>query len=145
MLKLCGMAFGVDETSREQLADRARRYKCLHQKTYETDLLIIDEISVMKNHYLEPLNFVVNSIRDNEMKFGESQAAKISTLSFGGVQMVDVCPMSPFEQIRIVFAMRASQLSLSTAKSTSAARKDTVSGTTSISGPFVARPNSIID
>ena len=56
----------------EQLADRARRYKYLHQKTYETDLLMIDEISVMKNHHLEPLNFAVN----REMKFGESQAAE---------------------------------------------------------------------
>ena len=60
------MAFGVDETSREQLAARARRYNYLHQRIYETDALMIDEISVIKNNHLELLKFGVNSVRDSE-------------------------------------------------------------------------------
>ena len=59
----------------EKLKDAAEHGKWIRKRLRATDVLVIDEISMMENHHLERLNEIMQSARGN-------------TRAFGGVQLV---------------------------------------------------------
>lgn len=69
---------------------KAAHAKFVKKRLRETDVLVIDEVSMMENHHFERLNQVMKEARDNERPFG-------------GVQLVvtgDFCqlpPVKPFQ------------------------------------------------
>ena len=66
------------------------RKKQIAKRLRDTDVLVIDEISMMENQHFERLNLIMKSVRDN-------------TRAFGGVQLIDTgdfCqlpPVKPFQ------------------------------------------------
>jgi len=73
-----------------QLELNARWQKYVHKRIQETDVLVIDEISMLENSHFERLNRIMKRSREN-------------TVSFGGVQLIvtgDFCqlpPVKPFQ------------------------------------------------
>jgi ATP-dependent DNA helicase PIF1 len=59
----------------EELKDAAEHGKWVRKRLKATDVLVIDEISMVENHHLERLNHVM-------------QAARRNLQAFGGVQLV---------------------------------------------------------
>lgn len=69
----------------EKLKDDAEYGKWVRKRLRATDVLVIDEISMMENHHLERLNEIMQSARGN-------------VRAFGGVQLVvtgDFCQLPP--------------------------------------------------
>lgn len=65
--------------------------KYIRQRLTDTDVLVIDEISMVENHHFERLNHLMKEARNNELK------------AFGGVQVVvtgDFCQLPPVKPFR---------------------------------------------
>ncbi|OAA41735.1 ATP-dependent DNA helicase PIF1 [Metarhizium rileyi] len=82
-----------DKLSTEELVESAFR-KHVRRRLQSTDVLIIDEISMVENHHLERMDVCMKAAR---------QWGQETTLPFGGVQVVvtgDFCqlpPVKPFQ------------------------------------------------
>jgi ATP-dependent DNA helicase PIF1 len=64
--------------------------KFVHKRLNETDVLVIDEVSMVENHHFERLNHLMKEARNNET-------------AFGGVQIVvtgDFCQLPPVKPFR---------------------------------------------
>lgn len=74
----------------QELEHNARWQKYVQERIAETNVLVIDEISMFENHHFERLNRIM-------------KAARQSTVAFGGVQLIvtgDFCqlpPVKPFQ------------------------------------------------
>lgn len=69
----------------KELEEAARFGKFVYKRLNSTDVLVIDEISMVENHHFERLNSVMQSARNNQN-------------AFGGVQLVvtgDFCQLPP--------------------------------------------------
>lgn len=82
-----------------QLKAKGWRQK-VAERLKETDVLIIDEISMVENHHLERINVCMKEIRCRDKK---RKRSAIDAPAFGGVQLIvagDFCqlpPVKPFE------------------------------------------------
>ena len=76
----------------QELKQRARQKK-VRKRLQDTDVLVIDEISMMENHHFERLNRIMQSARDCDK-------------AFGGVQIIvtgDFCQLPPVRPFQFCF------------------------------------------
>lgn len=88
------------------LEERARFQKYVNERLCETDVLVIDEISMFENHHFERLNRVMKFARNNTAKFSKEEAAANAKAPFGGVQLIvtgDFCQLPPVKPFTYCF------------------------------------------
>lgn len=87
----------------EVLEERARFQKYVNDRLCETDVLVIDEVSMLENNHFERLNRIMRSARNNKTKFPEGTAVANARAPFGGVQVIvtgDFCQLPPVKPFK---------------------------------------------
>ena len=89
----------------KELEQRAR-HKKVRKRLQDTDVLVIDEISMMENHHFERLNRIMQSARE-------------CGKAFGGVQMIvtgDFCQLPPVKPFQFCFVCGKSLVAIASGK-----------------------------
>ena len=89
----------------KELEQRAQLKK-VRSRLQETDVLVIDEISMMENHHFERLNRILQAARDCDR-------------AFGGVQMIvtgDFCQLPPVKPFQFCFVCGKSLVAVASGK-----------------------------
>ena len=87
----------------ERLMINARFRKFVNNRPCATNVLVIDEVSMLENHHFERLNRILKSTRNNTEKFSITEAASNAKALFGGVQLIvtgDFCQLPPVKLFR---------------------------------------------
>ena len=82
----------------DRLEHNARFHKNVRDRLCETDVLVVDEISMFENQHFERLNRIMKAARSYGGRFDVAQARENYKAPFGGVQMVvtgDFCQLPP--------------------------------------------------
>jgi len=67
------MGIGTGESSLETLIKRIKKKKMYRERIINTDILVIDEVSMLSGELLEKLHFICQNIRKNNLFFGGIQ------------------------------------------------------------------------
>ena len=81
-----------------KLENNAKYHKHVRERLCETDVLVIDEISMFENQHFERLNRIMKAARSHGEKADAVQARANFNAPFGGVQVVvtgDFCQLPP--------------------------------------------------
>lgn len=125
----------------EKLENNARYHDHVKERLSETDVLVIDEISMFENQHFERLNRIMKAARSHDKITDAVQARANFNAPFGGVQMVvtgDFCQLPPVRPYTYCMYCGRTLIVFQGEKST--AVRSMVNSTISTSGPFVALP-----
>lgn len=87
----------------EKLEIKAQYQPFVNARLCETDVLVIDEVSMLENNHFERLNRIMKSARSKKWKFPPATAAENARKPFGGVQVIvtgDFCKLPPVEPFK---------------------------------------------